>query len=1319
MAGKRHLEIPDNTMYNKMSRMDTALQHSMPYAGKTIPKDLQVCKNFLTYPLSGTEGQHSFNPWSSSTAYLQYAGNALNQHLQSGGVSKCQRPETERINNPFQFSDNSSSHFSAHQHPVHNYHMSPSRAYPQFAVPRPVYRGPSSFTDPAYQARDFQSMDVHVGSQIHCPPAMEWSSSTRFPYSSSPLYVSGMKNPPPVHNGYLDATGSPSSLPRSMQELGPIHRPRSDINTSVGSSPSRYQGDTFTDHLHPFAQQNMQLLCAEGSVSVGKPKNSAFAASTHDHYKCIPYQANPDTRMGHIYSKAYYDSTMDNFHQRSALYSCNGDKSVSPLSTKGPPTYGKAQKLHSGYVNSDPRMITQVDDRTQTSQTRADIELQIGSAPKTSREPQMCLGQREKTSLFGSDSSNRDFCVNSANMDKKHIFSPTRMSSNLNDRSLYEKCIKEQSSHISFLEQNSSSKILPAISTKGMFANEPVRESSLTSKLSSSPGSFHTLDDRRKSYETFDKHTVKSHSKAAVTAHTNSTMLNSSFSSGSISRHQMSDDNRTSSYEAQAIQSQGCALPQASKVATDGPKSPPMPVINDVFSLAPYRAYLEGNAPHPFPAHQESEVENNISTSIFSQPSSPSEKAGEVEKDAFNLKSIPAEVNTEYHDTEKTHQQVNAQTGESQDTNSSNNSMDEEVLDLSLKRVTQTSSPKQDQVNISHSSHIPSPKLVTEKNVSQLSEDLSIKGQESCLSQGTRIMPNTEKELDMSYTNVKTTSHNMENFPSFSTEKTPCLAQESYTTAKTYFCQSRDSCTFQAPDTQTQEHQRSSGASETTQSMAQESLAKHHLHANKNLYPLQKSYPYQAIKSQPSFFNEKCKSRLTPNLSQKYEGWHTSQALQNFTPEARNVCPSRTPECKPDQLIENYQSHATKHLSLPAAETKSHNLQENDTSQTPGTFQLQQNCSSGTTEIIPHHSYYKCISEPVNSSTQSANLSIFVNTIQTPTTFLPQAIIYSSPSAIFCNKNVLLPSQKHQNLSTERRTRKSVNSSRSETSLSGSENEGTGFQSSKAFMIRKYKLMKFSNSEPEVQEANCNSSSHALLRPFLLTTDAAQSLPPSAPESSPTLGEANVSLAGADELAPNGSRQQFSELHHSVRAAITSSVARSPSSLLEDWLEKSKAADKHKTPAKTKSGSRPNDPSPESPCRDIWEEFDGVRLRLHKLLSQLETFMFTRSCPFPHVIRAGAIFIPIYLVKEVLYPELGTSVDRVLQKHKVELRPTTLSEEKLLRETKLKDCPSRMLKLLALKQLPDVYPDLLHLFCEHTIQTHLGSCTQSGLHTHK
>lgn len=66
-------------------------------------------------------------------------------------------------------------------------------------------------------------------------------------------------------------------------------------------------------------------------------------------------------------------------------------------------------------------------------------------------------------------------------------------------------------------------------------------------------------------------------------------------------------------------------------------------------------------------------------------------------------------------------------------------------------------------------------------------------------------------------------------------------------------------------------------------------------------------------------------------------------------------------------------------------------------------------------------------------------------------------------------------------------------------------------------------------------------------------------------------------------------------------------------------------------------------------------------------------------------------------------------MDRVLQKHKVELRPTTLSEERHLRDLDLKSCTSRMLKLLALKQLREIYPDLLNLHWHSSIQQQLGS----------
>lgn len=125
--------------------------------------------------------------------------------------------------------------------------------------------------------------------------------------------------------------------------------------------------------------------------------------------------------------------------------------------------------------------------------------------------------------------------------------------------------------------------------------------------------------------------------------------------------------------------------------------------------------------------------------------------------------------------------------------------------------------------------------------------------------------------------------------------------------------------------------------------------------------------------------------------------------------------------------------------------------------------------------------------------------------------------------------------------------------------------------------------------------------------------------------------------------------------------------------------------------------------------RAAWQDCQVVQGLLGRLLSQLQKFVCTQQCPFPHVVRAGAIFVPIHLVKERLFPQLPpSSVDQVLQEHRVELRPTTLSEERALREHALRGCASRMLKLLALRQLPDLYPDLLGLQWRDYIRRQLG-----------
>ncbi|XP_053129088.1 uncharacterized protein C15orf39 homolog isoform X2 [Hemicordylus capensis] len=225
--------------------------------------------------------------------------------------------------------------------------------------------------------------------------------------------------------------------------------------------------------------------------------------------------------------------------------------------------------------------------------------------------------------------------------------------------------------------------------------------------------------------------------------------------------------------------------------------------------------------------------------------------------------------------------------------------------------------------------------------------------------------------------------------------------------------------------------------------------------------------------------------------------------------------------------------------------------------------------------------------------------------------------------------------------------------------------------------------------------------------------EASKALPLSTPAGSPVLGEAgDPPPASCDSLAQQNSPwQYFTALHTAICAAVSSSVSTSSPEQLEAWLKQAEPSEdelreKAVGPAKHRKASEAPKPAK---GKEIWLAFQDVALLLNKLLAQLETFLLTRKCPFPHVVRAGTIFIPIHTVKEKLFPSLsGAAVDHVLQGHKVELRPTTLTEEKLLRDLKLKNCTSRMLKLLALKQLPDIYPDLLNLHWHDCVRRQLG-----------
>ncbi|XP_066052370.1 uncharacterized protein C15orf39 homolog isoform X2 [Chamaea fasciata] len=302
----------------------------------------------------------------------------------------------------------------------------------------------------------------------------------------------------------------------------------------------------------------------------------------------------------------------------------------------------------------------------------------------------------------------------------------------------------------------------------------------------------------------------------------------------------------------------------------------------------------------------------------------------------------------------------------------------------------------------------------------------------------------------------------------------------------------------------------------------------------------------------------------------------------------------------------------------------------------------------------------------------------------------------------------------------------------------------SSFQSSVTFMFQKYKLLPSlppstepprrdgspqapqpsppSSTPTPAQPASSPSCTPLLPLPgpqlssIILGPNPPQTLLPKAPS---TPGEERVLVVRqvGDVPARSRSGQYFTTLHTLLCDTISGSVSRSSPELLRQWLEKADLAEElgeiPKSLPKPRNGSKAPNPQKPSNGKEIWLAFQDVAELLTKLLSQLNTFML--SCPFPHVVRAGAIFIPIHVVKEKLFPKLpGSFVDQVLQKHKVELRPTTLSEEKHLRDLELKSCTSRMLKLLALKQLPEIYPDLLNLHWHNSIWQQLGSSSDTG-----
>lgn len=187
-------------------------------------------------------------------------------------------------------------------------------------------------------------------------------------------------------------------------------------------------------------------------------------------------------------------------------------------------------------------------------------------------------------------------------------------------------------------------------------------------------------------------------------------------------------------------------------------------------------------------------------------------------------------------------------------------------------------------------------------------------------------------------------------------------------------------------------------------------------------------------------------------------------------------------------------------------------------------------------------------------------------------------------------------------------------------------------------------------------------------------------------------------------------RKHFLELHHSLCKLVSKSVSSSSEQELRTWLSQLKLTDPTFSATKVQKVS----------CllgvkaREVWLN-EEMKSALHQVLERLREYTIQERCPFPHVMRTGAVFLPMLVVKELLFPTIqGSFIDQVLQEHKVELRPTTLSEEKILIQLHKRACSSRLRRLMSLKHLPDIYADVVNLFYYACVCKHLGECIFSS-----
>ncbi|KAL4005757.1 hypothetical protein ACER0C_005470 [Sarotherodon galilaeus] len=207
---------------------------------------------------------------------------------------------------------------------------------------------------------------------------------------------------------------------------------------------------------------------------------------------------------------------------------------------------------------------------------------------------------------------------------------------------------------------------------------------------------------------------------------------------------------------------------------------------------------------------------------------------------------------------------------------------------------------------------------------------------------------------------------------------------------------------------------------------------------------------------------------------------------------------------------------------------------------------------------------------------------------------------------------------------------------------------------------------------------------------------------PIPPPQTPTAQPAAEFIPNQDLQMPT--RKHFFELHQSFCKLVSKSVSTSSEQDLKKWLSQLKITESLSHATKVQKVS----------CllgvkaREAWLN-EEMKSALDTVLDRLREYSIQERCPFPHVMRTGAVFLPMLVVKELLFPMVhGSFIDQVLQEHKVELRPTTLSEEKILIQLHKRACSSRLRRLMSLKHLPNVYADAVNLLYYVCVCKQLG-----------